>query len=929
MSPVSPVQIQSERPGNSPRTPAGAGATMLLPPGISAHKFFAPAAADGAILRGAIIERIRSERSARVILLQGPAGHGKSTTLQQLKAAHEADGWQTAWLTLDEADNDPRRFALHTQALAGLLNQAPAEVAGLDDRPLTGRHSRRADWLLDRLARMPRPAAIFLDEFQALRDRSILAFFRDLFERVPENTRVFVGSRALPEVGLARLLVNNVALVIGADDLRFSPGEVDQFFALSRELGVSSGEIDTIYRRTDGWPAALQLYRLTLVSPEVRGSLDEVVGSSPRQLAEYLADNVLALQAARTQTFLLRTSLLTRLCAPLCDLVTGRQDSQEMLVQLERTGMFVRSLDAEGHWFKYHGLFSTILADSFTRRSPSQARDVHARAAHWHLSQQQYEEVLHHAVACNDFDLAAETLDVWGSQLVVSGHLTTVERWFDRLPLEYVVGRPQLAIKVAYALLFLRRRSKLRPVLDQLRRLSTTPATEHRTGPAFVLAMAEVFEDDLPRAGAAAELLGIQAGEGTDFWAFECGAAGNVMAFGNLARGNFEAARKQLAAARAFSDRSGAAFSAGYTASIGGILEILQGRLPEALDRFGRELAAPGMHLDRSLASAALASCQVWALYESNALDAAEALFAQYRDDICGSVILDFIAIALVSMARTHVVRGRKQQAMALLDDIERIGHESHWLRLIRVVDWERVRHALLAGDLERARMVAEHIPLAADAVPSEWISLADDLGGEALGRIRLAIHMGDTSLAAAALAVEFSRQPGRILRRLKLHLLEALLRQREGSPNAAQRSLRKALQLGRDGGYVRSFLDEGEGMLMLLRDAYQAIQQQPGRDEAVADEDRAFIERLLQASGTDLSRTVVTGTQQLLEPLSDREQEILRLLAGGASNREIATRLFVSENTVKFHLKNVYAKLAVSTRLQAINVARRLGLVG
>ena len=931
---VSPTQIRAERERIVRELKSAAAGRARgpddasLPDHVSAHKFFAPAPYAGAIARGAILDRIVHSEGARVIMLQGPAGHGKSTTLQQIKSLHESYGWKTAWLTFDDADNDPRRLALHMQALVDLLCEGRSDGTRPENVPTAARRRRRADWFLDRLSRLDRPAAVFLDEFQLLRNRAILSLFRDLFDRVPENVRIFVGSRSLPEVGLAKLLVNNVALVINADDLRFSPGEVNEFFSGSTDLRVSGEEIGTIYRRTEGWPAALQLYRLTLGSPEVRNSLDDLGQHSPRQLAEYLADNVLALQAPRTQAFLLRTSLLTRLTAPLCDLVTGRTDSQEVLLELERSGLFVRSLDSEGRWFKYHGLFSTILSESFCRRSEAQAREVHQRAAAWHLEQKQYEEAVHHALSCRDFDLAADTLDTWASQLTVSAHLTTVERWFDRMPLEHVVARPSLAIKVAWALMFLRRQQKLRPLLEHLRRMAKDPAACDAANPALVLAMAEVFEDDIPRAYASIERLQLHDRADVGFPAFEIGAAENVVAFRDLSVGEFEAVRKSLGLARAFNERGGATFSGGYTAAIGGVSLVLQGRLPEALDRFRRDVAAPGSDLDKSFASAALASCHIWALYEANELDAVESLCGQYHDDIAGSVILDFIAVALISMVRLHDVRGRKEQALELLDEVERIGHDSNWPRLIGIADWERVRRALAAGDVERAKTIAGHIPAPDGRHASGWIPLAEDLGGESLGRVRLAIHAGDFAGASAQLSAEFARQPGRAYRRMKLYLLEALLRQREGAHNAAHRSLRKALQLGGSGRYVRSFLDEGEGIVRLLREEYQGIHERAARDDVDTDEHRAFIEQLLSASGTDLSRVAPAGAKALLEPLSDREQQILVFLANGVSNREVAARLFVSENTVKFHLKNIYAKLAVSSRMQAINAARQLGIV-
>lgn len=896
-----------------------------LPDDIGAHKFFAPAPYAGAIARGSILKRIASHGNARVIMLQGPAGHGKSTTLQQIKSSRDADGWKTAWLTFDDADNEPRRFALHMQALVDLVAGDRPERASEGDEG--ARRRRRADWFVDRLSRMNRRTAIFLDEFQSLRNRSILSFFRDLFERVPEEVRIFIGSRSLPEVGLAKLLVNNVALVINADDLRFSPAEVSEFFSSSGELQVSGEEIGTIYRRTEGWPAALQLYRLTLVSPEVRGSLGDLARYSPRQLAEYLADNVLALQAPRTQAFLLRTSLLTRLTAPLCDLVTGRTDSQEVLLELERSGLFVRSLDADGRWFKYHGLFSSILAENFCRRSDVQAREVHERAARWHLEQQQYEDAVHHALQCRDFDLAADALDTWASLLTVSAHLMTVERWSDRVPLEHIVGRPSLAIKVAWALMFLRRHQKLRPVLEHLRRMPTTGVSPG-DNPALVLAMAEVFEDDIPRASETVDRLQLTGRTDDGFTAFEIGAAENVIAFREVAMGEFEAARKALGFAHTFNRRVRATFSGGYTAAIAGVCQLLQGRLPEALDQLGRQVSAPGDQIDKSFAAAALASCHIWALYEANEIDAIEAACGQHHGDITGSVIPDFIAVALVSMARMHDVRGRSDQALELLDELERIGFESNWPRLVRVADWERARRALTAGDVARARAIVAHIAADARPPPAGWIPLADELGGESLGRIRLAIHEGEFAAAGAQLAAEYARQPQRTYRRMKLQILEALLREREGAHNAAHRSLRKALGIGAAGRYVRSFLDEGDGILRLLREEYHAIHERAVRDDAADDEYRAFIEKLLAASGTDLSRTPAHGAKTLLEPLSERERQILVFLANGVSNKEMAARLFVTENTVKFHLKNIYAKLAVSSRLQAIHTARQLGLV-
>jgi LuxR family transcriptional regulator, maltose regulon positive regulatory protein len=897
------------------------------PAEASAHKLFAPPIYPGAIRRDGILDRIFNNASVRVILLQGPAGHGKSTTLQQIKSDYEAKDWLTAWLTLDDADNDPRRFAIHIRALIDSLCEQ--DLFGDRLGQAGARRARRSDWVLDSLSRLQRPVAVFVDEFQTLRNRQSLTFFREFFDRVPENVRIFVGSRSLPEVGLAKLLVNNVALVLRADDLRFSPAEVDRFFASARDLKMSSEEVDAIYRRTEGWPAALQLYRLTLVSPEVRNSLDDIGTYSPRELAEYLADNVLTLQSPRVQDFLLRTSLLTRLNSDLCDAVMGWSDSQDLLIYLERSGLFIRSLDAECRWFKYHGLFSAIMAENLRKLSEGAVLEVHARAARWYLTQSLYEEVVHHSIGCRDFTLAANTLNVWASRLVASGQLMTVERWSECIPFERVVERPDLAIKIAYSLVFLRRERKLRPLLDLLRRNIDAGDLVHTTNPRVALSMAAVLVDDIPAAVALVDALQLHERDADGFAAFEIGAASNLLSYRDIANGDFEGARKRLALARTSSDRGGATFSGGYTLAMSGVCLIYQGQLRDAIDRFRKAMAEESAHIDGSFASAALASCYIWALYEANELDAVEAVFARYHDNIAESVIPDFIALAHIAVSRTFDARGRPDKALEVLDEFEKIGHHSAWMRLIGMADWERVRRALIAGDIEWACAIAAHIGSGNDSNSDQWIALSEDLEGEALGRIRLAVHTLDVTTASNRIARELQRQPNRTYRQIKLHLMSAQLKRREGMHNAAHRSLRKAVQLAKPGRYVRCFLDEGEGVIQLLREAYQNIFGGATREDVDLDANQAFIEELLAASGTDLTRNPAKASRPPMQPLSDREKEMLIFLANGVSNKEMAQKLFVSENTVKFHLKNVYSKLGVVNRLQAINAARQLGLIG
>jgi LuxR family maltose regulon positive regulatory protein len=894
---------------------------------VCSYKLFAPTPYAGSIRRDGILQRIGEHASARVVVLQGPAGHGKSTALQQLKDTCEAAKHLTGWLTLDVADNDPRRFFIHFQALVASLQESVGE-----DREVAATHARsanqryRSDWILDRLSRIGRPVTLFLDEFQTLSNRTVLSFFKEIFEHAPDCLRIVIGSRSLPDVGLARLVVNNRALILRGDDLRFTPQEVERFFAASGDLGIDGDEIDTIYHRTEGWPAALQLFRLTLSNPLVRQSLGDSNARAPRELAEYLAENVLAMQPARIQEFLLRTSLLTRLSARLCDAVLGWQDSREVLEQLERSGLFLRSLEPGLGWFKYHTLFSSILADQLQMQSAEAAATVHRRAALWHMENHLFEEAAHHAVACGEYSLAADALNRWSSRLVAGAHLMTVEHWFERLPFNEIAARPSLAIKCAYALVFLRRRELAKPVLDLLAGLTGTGTVQETTSPDVVLSMAAVSVDDIPRAFSISERVPLRDQEAKGFAAFELGAAANLRGYCALATHDFEAARECLALARVYNDRVDAAFSRGYTVAVSGVSLLLQGRLREALERFKEGMAEQRVGLDKSFASAALVSCYVWALYEADELDAAEALFSQHHDIISESTLPDFLTVAYISMARIHDARARPGKAETVLDETASIGHASGWSRLVRTVNWERVRRSLQAGAVDKAAAAATANASLGQSLPAGWIPFASDIEDGEFGEIRLALAKLDLEDAAVRLGAAFKCQRGRVLRQIKLHLLHAVLALRREDRPGARRSVRNALRLAQPGRFVRCFLDEGGEILQLLREEHQHLlggSRGSGRLEA----ERDLVEVLLAASGADLGRSLA-APPAALQPLTDREREMLILLANGISNKDMASQLFVSANTVKFHLKNIYAKLSVTSRVQAMTAARQIGLI-
>ena len=893
------------------------------PPYKYSHKLFEPRAHQAAVPRERLLLRMFGPEPAQVVLVQGPAGHGKSTLLQQARAECRAQGMITGWLTADEADNDLRRLSMHLQALLDVMEEVhgtTAERAGDAEDP-----GSLAEGFIGRLLQFGQPAALFFDDFQALGNRSVLAFFRDLLDQLPDGVRVFLGSRAIPDIGLARQVVNNQALVLRAEELRFTQDEVRRFFAGAQDLAIRDDELAAIYRKTEGWPAALQLFRLSLVSPHVRSSLADLGAHRPRELAEYLADNVLGLQSMDVQEFLRQTAPLRRLCGPLCDEVLGRKDSQAMLQSLERAGLFVRELDPERRWYGYHALFGDFLEDQLRADAPERLTQIHRRAAAWFFAHQLHEDAIHHAVAAGDHALAADILDVWSSRLIALGHLVTVERWYETLPLDEVERRPDLIVKLAWALCFLRRHQTLKPLLGLIRRLPRG-ASSGATLPDVVRAMlAIVLDDDLRSSRELIRSVEVLGQSPTGFRAFELGAAANLWGYTEMTGGDLEAAREYFSLARTYGEQAEAGFSLGYSIATFGMNLMCQGFLPEALERFREASAEPWTRLDESVAAAALAGCHVQALYESGDIDGAETLFEQSRETISRVAMLDYVAVSFITMARIHDLRGRPAQALEVLDQAESIGHTSLWPRLVRLVGWERVRRHLVHGEPERAQAAASRIAPEDPGRPDGWITFCEDAEDERIGAMRLAIHRGRAEQAVQMLGEELStaQRQGRVRRQIKLLVLEALAHHARGVENAALRSLSRALVLAAPGAFIRSFLDEGNSVVALLKRVW-AVQGGAIPPDLL----RAQAERLLDAAGADRGPGNALSDFQALEPLTEREKRILVLLANGVSNDEIANRMFVTRNTIKFHLKNIYSKLAVNSRLHAINAARSMGLI-
>lgn len=898
------------------------------------HKLAAPRGYRHAISRDALLARILDESEVRVILLQAPAGHGKTTLLQQLQTGYEAQGHVTGWISIDDSDNDVQRFYAHLRAMVSDMRERSGPAG---NEPPMGADEFRSDWLVAQLLEIDRPVRIFLDDLHAVGTRSTLNVIREVLDNAPDGVQFVIASRTPPDIGIPRLVVNDQALVLRTDDLSFSREEAGSFFA-NGNVALSEQEIGVIHRQTEGWPAALQLYRLALGNPAIRQSLPRIGEYRPRELAEYLSENVLTSLPEEWRDFLLNSAPLSRMSAELCDAVLGRSDSLSVLTQIEKAGLFMRRLSADGEWFGYHALFRAFLVEQLRLSEPGAAPRIRRVAARWFRDRGYLEEALSHYSEAGDHSDAADVLELWSDRLIPDAHLETVERWADRIPLKELEERPGLTVKIVWSQVFLRNHQKMKPLLSILQRQSTSPVpiSGSTADPAVVRAMVAILEDDLLRAAKTVESIDTRETNPRPFRTFELSAVSNARGYAALAAGDFDSAYENFRRAREISAPSGTSFAWAYSIAKSSLARLAQGQLQEASAHLSTAMADPRMYADESVSQASLVSAHILTLYEANELDAAEARFFRFRNTIANAALHDYLVVAYVSMARIHDLRDRPSKALELLDEADSICFASRWPRASRILAWERVRREIIAGELDRALTIVDREDHEAEA-PAGWIRFSEEVDGGVIGRIRLAAHLGqrDQAIHAAASLLQEAKQKGWVRRQIKLHILTAIAHWLDASEDQAMSHLSEALKLAAPGGFVRTFADEGTAMKALLT-AYARKHEQALQTASAANHQSKLLLMLyeamnIQVGGDSQSISSFSAADaevfQPLEPFTKKEAKILALLVGYASNDDIAKQMHLSKDGVKYHIKNIYAKLAVSSRIQAIKIAKQMRL--
>lgn len=877
---------------------------------------------SGQVYRRDLVGRIIGDVKVPIVVIHGPAGHGKSTLLRQLiSELHQADE-RVAMFKVRQEHNDISRFLADFQSALQLRPAGTSDQGG--QRSAISKHKGLSftDFLVTELTRDDNTLTVIFDDFHCISSRSILSLVGDLLDRAMQGIRFVLSSREVPDIGIERLIINGRAMMLGAEDLRFSRCEVQNFMDQWGDDPLDHSEADALFQWTQGWPAGLQLLKLAYKDKATFSKTRVNKDMALPLLTHYLADNVLAVQPPDVQDFLLKTSVLKSLSTPLCEAVTGYRNCQSILEGIARSGVFISATDERHQHYSYHSLFSTFLMHQLHSQLPAVEREVHQTALAWYRQQGLHEEGLFHADALQDVDTMADILDAWSTELIIAAHLETVEYWYDRLPNAQISERPALTVKVAWALIFLRRFEKLTSILNILDHQCDEGLWPDLTSVTIIRSVVGLMNDDVAECERLIKSITVEQLRPEEFRAFELSAVANMQALMCLYRSQFDDARELLAISHAYSTNVSAIFSDSYSCGVNGFRLMAQGFANEAFFELEEKASNKRFYLAGAFAASALISCHAWALYERNELEQAKMELESSIEGIIDSCLLDWMAMAFVTLSRVYWLAGQSKQQDALLSRAESIGFSRGWKRMTKVAYSERVRCGLASGHLNLAKTYNSRLKSIDDERwPSNYVGFYDDTDSTDIIDLRLALRgKNKAAYPSLQMQIQSARDNARSRRLLTLLVIKSLFEKQRDDLTSAYNDLTEALSLAAPEGYIRCFLDEGNEVHSLLLGFYNQVSAQ--RHNKLID--LTFLERVISGFGfiDEVIKAQKPKSTIFHEPLTNRETQILDLVSVGMQNKEIATTVFLSENTVKFHLKNIFSKLGVSNRTQAISVA-------
>lgn len=900
---------------------------------IIATKLFIPPSRPETVARRRLTELLDINRHRKLTLISAPAGFGKTTLVSEWVAGSHQP---VAWLSLDEGESDPARFVTY---LIAALQTISGEIGALVLPVLQSPQSLPIDAILTNLindiSTIPNDFILVLDDYHLVDNPLVDKALSFLLEHMPPQMHLAITTREDPNLPLARLRVRDQLTELRVADLRFTPSEAAEFLNQVMGLTLAADEVAALDSRTEGWIAGLQLAALSMKgNQDVTGFIQAFTGDH-RYIVDYLVEEVLKNRPEALRRFLLQTSILDRLNGPLCDAVTGLPGGKAQLEALQRGNFFLIPLDDRRHWYRYHHLFADVLRAHLTTEQPDLVPILHERASAWYAQNGLAPEAIHHALAAPDFEQAALLIERAVPASRQNRQDATLLSWLQALPDEVLRHRPILNAHYVGVLL---QSGQLDGVEARLRDAERWMVEDAGMPPIFadeedfqhlpsLLAMYHagiaLIRGDITGTMTHARRVIELAPEDDDFVR---GAASSLIGLAAWTSGDLETAYRMYAGGMAHLHKAGYMSDViGGTVSLADI-RLTQGRLREAQSNYERGLqlaTQPGRPALRGAADTHVGLSDIYR--ERNELDIAtqHLLNSQELGELNGLPKNPYRW--RVASARIREAQGDIEGALDLLNEAEAL-YEGDFSPNVRPVAAIRARLWVVAGRLDEALGWAREQGLAA----GDDLSYLREFEHITLARLLLAqtrFQGSDSALREAMGLLDQLRQAaeegGRMGSAIEILVLQSLARQLQGDLPAALLPMQRALTLAEPEGYARIFLDEGAGMAQLVGEAAAH-----GIVPAYAGKLLAAFEATHRAKADDTSQSAPPASLALIDPLSQRELEILRLFKTELTGPEIAQELVIALSTVRTHTKSIYSKLSVNSRRAAVRRAIELGVM-
>ena len=866
-------------------------------------KIAIPPKRPNAIARTRLRELMSEASKLPLTLISAPAGFGKTTLV--VNWVHEAErASRTAWLSLDEGDSDPVNFVYYLiaalQTVEPEVVRVPISLLGSTRMPAP---TDLMSLLLNEVAGTAAPILLVLDDYHCVRSPEVHAALGFFIERLTPSLRVVIVTREEPVLPLARWRSLQKLSEIGPEQLRFTYDEVVAFFQHTMGMNIDAGSARTLEDRTEGWVAALQLAALSL-----RAHGDEAAAEMARKvaafsgrhryLADYLASEVLSRQPEDVRSFLRQTAILHRLCAPLCDELTGRADSQALLARLEQANMFLIRLDDERQWYRYHALFAEYLSRAL---SLEEQRALHLKASAWYEGQGIGEDAIRHALAAGAYDTAVRLVRTQAERTLARGELPTVVSWLRQLPDEVLRDHADLAGYRAWLLYMSGHSAEAETYASMADRRDVGGPNEGRLSVLLALRafLALNWADPRDAVPLAQRALRTVSESDSFFHIYTLCLLGQAQALTGMPR-------EAVATLRGVVDRAPRLGNHLMAFDAMGHLALMlpgQGQLREAIALCRNATEAHVDAAQNPLPLTGLVAIPLGTLYfETNDLEAAE-LSLRTGIRLCHALGMSYFRlVGLCTLARLQHCRGEHDRAWSTLAEAREATGRPESPRRCRIVWMTTVELHLREGNVEAARRAMEY---ARQWAASPWEP-------ESIAQVRLLLAQKNPAAAARQLAAleEAAQRQQSYGSLITLYVLQSACRRALGQMPAAAELVGKAISLAAAGGYRRIFLDEMATLRPLL--------------EQVRHVAPAFVKSLLAPpmESPHLAAAV------LPDGLTRIEHEMLILLNRGLTNQEIATELAMTVSTAKWRMNQIFGKLQVRNRVEALVRARELHLL-